>query len=251
MKLLFLFLFVLITFSSSAQALSTAHKKAIMQFVSHVKKGEVEQLAEKVSYPLSRSYPLPDIKNQAQFIKRYREVFDGELVKQISQSDVNNDWSLVGWRGLMFNNGDVWLDEDGNLTTVNYESAAEKQLRKELIAEDKRSIHASLRQFESPMCVMETTTYRIRIDYMGDGNYRYASWKKTQPMSAQPDLILTKGECFTEGTGGNHRYVFKNGEYVYTCSIIVMGEGEQPPATLEVHKNRKQILFHKVVNLNN
>ncbi len=149
MKLLFLILLVFVTFSASSQALSSAHKKAIMQFISSVKNGEVDQLAEKVSYPFRRVYPLPEIKNAAQFIKRYREVFDGELIKQISQ----------------------------------------------------------------------------------------------------PDLILTKGECFTEGTGGNHRYVFKNGEYVYTCSITVMGEGEQPPATLEVHKNRKQLLFQEVVKL--
>jgi len=249
MKLLFLILLVFVTFSASSQALSSAHNKAITQFISSVKKGEADQLAEKVSYPFRRAYPLPEIKNEAQFIKRYREVFDGELIQQISQSDVNEDWSLVGWRGIMFKNGDVWLDEEGNLTTVNYESVVETQLRKELIAADKRAIHTSLRQFKSPMCVMETDTYRIRIDYMGDGIYRYASWKKSQPMSAQPDLILTKGECFTEGTGGNHRYVFKNGEYVYTCSITVMGEGEQPPATLEVHKNRKQLLFQEVVKM--
>lgn len=61
-------------------------------------------------------------------------------------------------------------------------------------------------------------------------------------MSDKPDLIIEKGEYIPEGSGGNGRYEFKNGEYTYDCSMIVMGTDDSPPAILTIYKDHKEIL---------
>ena len=64
-------------------------------------------------------------------------------------------------------------------------------------------------------------------------------------MSDKPDLIIMNGEFIQEGGGGNYTYEFKNGEYVYDCSIIIIGEETSPPALLTIFKDTKEILSQK------
>jgi hypothetical protein len=59
-------------------------------------------------------------------------------------------------------------------------------------------------------------------------------------------LILKKGEVVFEGSGGNHHFDFKNGEYLYSVSVIVMGSDESPPGTLEIYKSDKLLLTQNI-----
>jgi hypothetical protein len=155
------------------------------------------------------------------------------------------DWSEMGWRGIMFLDGDIWLDLDGRLIGVNYQSEIEKEKRESLLKIDKNSVHESIREFKAPVCILETSKFRIRIDDIGDYNYRYVSWPINSKMSDKPDIILLHGEFISEGSGGNHGYVFKNGDYSYDCEIIEMGEDDSPPALLIVSKGDKEVLSEK------
>lgn len=222
------------------EALNKTEAKAVSEVISLFKKGNISGIANKISYPLNRAYPIPAVKNKQEFIKRYHQIFDKSFTTKIASSSVN-DWSQVGWRGIMFDNGNLWIDEDGKITVINYQSGFEKKQKQQLIQKQKETIHTSLKKFSNPELVLTTKTYLIRIDALAEGNYRFASWK-SKNQKLQPDLILLNGTIETSGSGGNHSYIFQNKEYKYEVSINVIGTSETPEATLIVYKDDKAIL---------
>jgi len=241
-------LFLLLNFSAVfSQDMSEDSKKAVINFINCVKNKDKEKLAEKISFPLRRENPIPEIKNKQEFLKRYSEVFDDNLTQMIVNSKPSEDWSEMGWQGIMLKDGEIWLDDNGSLTRVNYQSAIERKMKAKLVAGEKSGLHPSIKTFKGPVCILETKKYRIRIDDMGDGNYRYASWLLSAKMSDKPDMIIEKGEFIADGSGGNHTYEFKNDGYVYDCHIIVMGERSSPPALLTISKGDKEILSQKAI----
>ncbi len=220
------------------------YQKAVSTFISYFKPFNKEKLAATINFPLEREYPIPDIKNKQEFFKRFKEVFDDSLIKMIISSKPSDDWSAMGWRGIMFSDGKVWLDDDGKLIAVNYQSEFEKKKWEELVQTDKNNLHESVKNFERPVYLLETIKYRIRIDDLGDSGYRYSSWPIKSKMSDKPDLVIRNGEFIPEG-GGNCKYEFKNREYVYDCSFIIIGEENSPPALLTIFKDSKEILSQK------
>lgn len=228
--------------SAFSQVPNTENQKVIADFITAVGQRNKEELSGKIAYPFKRAYPLPPIKNKQEFLNRYNEIFDDSLVNIIETSKPGKDWTKMGWRGLMLRNGLLWLDEDGRLIAVNYQSAAESKKRLSLIDKQKNYIHPSLQTFERPVCFLKTKKFKIRIDDMGNGNYRYASWSLQNKQSDKPDLVIENGESIHEGTGGNHRYEFKNDGYVYSCDVNVLRKKTYPPATLTIYKGEKAIL---------
>jgi len=242
MKLLLTLILIFNFFFTSGQELSKENQLIISEFIDCVKENNIQKLSAKVSYPLRREYPISEIQNQQEFLKRYNEIFDANLINMITISNPLKDWSEMGWRGIMLNNGEVWLDFDGNLIAVNYQSEFEAMKKIQLIDEEKSNLHESIKEFQKPICILETAKFRIRIDEMSDGTYRYASWKLKSQMNEKPDIIINKGIYIAEGSGGNHTYEFKNGDYIYDCSIILLGEENSPPARLTVYKGEKEVL---------
>ncbi len=227
---------------SQEQTLDKRYRPVVTGFINAVKSGNIEKLSSKIRYPLNRTYPIPPIKNKQEFVKRYKEVFDDNLTKKIVNSKVEADWNDVGWRGIMLLNGELWLDTDGKLIAINHQSRLEAKEQARLINVDKSSLHPSISNFTQPVLIFETAQYRIRIDDLGSNNYRYASWPIKSKMSDKPKLILTNGKFTPDGSGGNHNYQFKSGDYLYTCFITVIGEKGTPPAQLVISKAGKEIL---------
>lgn len=202
----------------------------------------IDRISTVIHFPLKRAYPIPPVKNEAELKQRFHEIFDTTLINKIAHSTINH-WSEVGWRGIMLNNGVVWIDSDeGKIIAVNYQSDAEKKQRKELIDRQKENVHPSLNVFEDPVYKIETKNYRIRIDELSDGRYRYASWKIDQHESAKPDLILSNGILEFQGSGGNHVITFSNGNYTYSIYRNIIGERNTPDCTLEVKRKKKVLL---------
>ena len=238
-------LLVLVLFLSnfvSAQNVKPVYQKCIQSFIDTLKTGKKEAIAEMVAYPLKREYPIPDVVDKSDFIKRYDEIFDTTLKNEITKSDPGKDWSDMGWRGIMLNQGNVWMDFDGRLTSVNYQSQVEIDHKKKLIAAQKKELDSSIAFFQKPICVLETDKFRIRIDSLGNENYRYVSWSINKAMSEKPDLIIYRGNLVVEGSGGNHQYEFKKENYTYECAFIVAGEKNSPPAKLTIYQGHKVIL---------
>lgn len=244
-----LFLILLLPVFTIAQDMSAESQNAVKKFISYVKSGNKEALAGITTYPLKREYPIPAINNKKEFIVRYKELFNDSLVKIIIKSRPATDWSEMGSRGIMLLDGAIWLDQDGNLIGINTQSPFERKEKAALIAEDKKHLHESIRNFLQPTCIIETNEYRIRIDEISQDKYRYVSWPLKNKMSDKPDLVVENGEIVADGSGGNYHFQFKKDGYQYVCDIIEIGADTDPPADLIVYKGEKEILYQKAIKL--
>lgn len=243
MKIFSLLLLISFTaINASSQELEKAQQQIVLDFINTVKTNNKDSLAAKISYPLWRSYPITEVTDKQDFIKRYSELFDDKLIKMIINSNPSVDWHAAGFRGIMLLNGAVWLKYDGKLTAINYKTAAGSKRLAELIEADRNRLHSSIKIFENPKVILETSSLRIRIDDLGSGNYRYASWPIKSSMKDKPDLVLAHGELIPDGSGGNHRYSFKDDDYTYECAIMNFDGSTIPPALLTVLKDGKEVL---------
>jgi len=245
------FLLVLSVSASYAQNLSREQQIAILQFIEAVKNNDSERVLSGVTYPFNRLYPLPDVKDKPDFLRRYHEILDDSLRSVIVRSVPSEDWADMGWRGLMLHNGLVWLDDKGSLMSINNLSDAERTQRNRLIIHEKNALHPSVRDFMSPLHLFKTKKFSIRIDEMPDGSLRYASWNVRAKAGEKPDLIIPFGKYLPEGSGGNLRYVFTNGDYTYECSFFVISDANRLSANLSGFHQDKKILSQKAVYIKN
>jgi len=246
-RVIYLVIFVFCSQLTFSQNLKPEYQKFVKSFIANVKSNNKEGVAAFISFPIGRDYPIPNVKNKADFLKRYDQIFDSTLKNEIIKSDPAKDWSEVGWRGIMLNQGTLWIDTDGKIISINYQSQAEKDLSNKLIAAEKAKLHPSIAKFKAPEYILETSKFRIRIDDLGNNNYRYASWSIKQKMSEKPDLVITNGKWIPDGSGGNSYFDFKKGDYLYRCYIIVLGTNDSPPATLTIFQNNKKILAQNAI----
>lgn len=235
-------------FSANSFGLEQQHHKNISPIITAFKAGDRAAIAALIRYPLKRSYPVPAINNETELVERFEQVFDPQLIAQIASSNIDTDWDKVGWRGTMLNSGIVWVDTNGKIIGINYQTTKEQLLAENLIAADRQALHPSLSTLAKPILDWQTAKYRVRVDDLGDYNYRYASWGINKKPSAKPDLVLTHGEKKFDGSGGNHSYTFKNGRYSYVLQVTVIGCDTSPPGWLEVYKDYKRLLFEDVVS---
>ena len=152
----------------SGQDLKPAYQKFVKSFIANIKSNNKEGVAAFIRFPLGREYPIPAVKNKADFIKRYDQIFDATLKKKIINSNPAKDWAEMGWRGIMLGQGDIWMDTTGKVITINYQSQVEKDLKNKLIAGEKGKLHPSIATFRAPVYVLETSKFRVRIDDLGN-----------------------------------------------------------------------------------
>lgn len=235
-------------FTSNTFALEQKYHEFILPVIAAFEGDDKAAIASLVYYPLKRRYPIPDIKDEAELINRFDEVFDDELTAVIASSNIDTDWDSVGWRGIMLNNGVMWVDTDGKIIAVNTQNAKEQALAKSLIKQGKQSLHASINTFEKPVLDWKTANYHIRVDDLGDHNFRYAVWGIDKKPSDKPDMVLLNGDITFEGSGGNHNYTFKNGRYSYVLQVTIIGCDTSPPGWLEVYKGDELLLAEDVIS---
>lgn len=227
---------------SEQNTLEPEETDSIQKLIELFKKADIEGISNKISYPLDRDYPIPSIRNKEEFIKRFHEVFDQKLIDNIAQSDISQ-WTEVGWRGIMLDNGVVWMSfQPGFISAINYQSKREKNIQAELIRKDKEQLHATLRNYKSPVYKIQTEKFLIRIDELSENSYRYVSWKAGADEAILPDLVLKNGICEMQGSGGNHEFTFVNGIYTYKVRRNILGERDSPDVTIQVEK-RGEIIF--------
>jgi hypothetical protein len=247
MRILLAFLicsnFVLNSFGQNE--LKNEYQKFILDFIDEIDLNDKEAIAERMVFPFRRFYPIPDIKNKTEFIERFDELFDLTFKNEILASKPESDWSEVGWRGIMLNRGSLWMNTEGKIYAINNQTDAEQKIFLEYCNIDKLKLHPSLLAFKKPLVIIETAKFRIRIDELENGDYRYASWAISKEMKELPDLVILKGKVEFSGTGGNHSYTFNNGLYTYICSIYVIGSSETPDSDLLVQKKGKDILYQR------
>ena len=228
--------------SGTNDTLKDSEVASIQVLIDLFKEKDVKQIANHISYPLKREYPIPSIKNKEEFIQRFSEVFDNVLIEKVANSKIEQ-WSEVGWRGIMFDNGSIWMgNSDGIITAVTYQSVAEKEMLTDLVKNQKEHLHSSLSIFKKPTYKIRTKKYLIRIDELANEKYRYASWKVTDKESSKPELIINGGKIVFSGSGGNHVITFANGNYVYKVYRNVIGTKDSADITLVIEQDGKTIL---------
>ncbi|MPS74382.1 MAG: hypothetical protein E2590_14705 [Chryseobacterium sp.] len=243
MKYKFLFFFLIISslVFSQNEKLDKTKTDNIQKVIRLFQAKNIDGISKIVNYPLSREYPIPNVKNGADLKKRFNQIFDEKIIDQISNSKLDQ-WSEVGWRGIMLDNGDLWIDTDGRITALNYQSQFETNQKNNIIANEKKNLFSSLKQYKSPVYKFTTKNYLIRIDELSNGKYRYASWKIGKKESTKPDLILANGEIRMEGSGGNHTITFKKDEFSYIIYRGIIGVKDAPEIDLTVEQKNKVIL---------
>lgn len=218
------------------------YEDVVEYFMDCIKNTDIDKLDSIVSYPINRPYPIPPINNKQELKDRYSELFDDSLISVITSSNIKEDWSDVGWRGIMLHNGTVWLDYDGRFIGTNYTSDKEKAIEEKWIEYEKSLLYPDLKKFKAPIHTIQTDKFIVRVDLLENGKYRYASWSIDSDLSNKPDLVISNGKWTPDGSGGNHHYTFTNGEYSYFIYVNNMRADETPPYNLEVTKNDKVIL---------
>ncbi|MGI2094478.1 hypothetical protein ACRN96_18070 [Shewanella oncorhynchi] len=233
--------------NAADEAMPQEYIPLVQGLIDAAKANDLEALAKRVAYPLKREYPIPAIQNTQEMIARFDQVFDPKLLEQIAHSKIEADWQTMGWRGIMLGSGVVWLDFDGKIIAINYQTLVEAKLKAELIAKQQTALHPSVSEFVSPALSWETAKFTIRVDDMGNSQYRYAAWAKGKALSEKPDLVLNKGKLVFDGSGGNHSYQFRSGPYQYYCYVTVLGGSDSSLGELVVFKNDQEILTQAVI----
>jgi len=244
-----LILVLSILFTSTSFAVDKKYHEDISLIKSAFKQQDKKAIATFISYPLGREFPIPAIQNEAELVSRFDEVFDKKFIELIANSDLDKDWSMMGWRGIMFSSGKLWLDSNNKIRAITYQSSKEKEIKASLIEKQKQTLHQSLRVYKKPILEWKTSKFHIRIDDLGDYNYRYSSWSIDKQTRDKPDLILENGKMVFEGSGGNHHYSFSNGKYIYRCYVSVIGNGKSAPGILDVFKGKEHILSDDVIEV--
>lgn len=240
-NILFFFLLISSIAFSQNEKLDKIKTDNIQNVITLFQTKNIDGISKIVNYPLHREYPIPDVKNDTDFKKRFNQIFDAKIINQISNSK-KEQWSEVGWRGIMFSDGDVWINENGKIIAVNYQSPFETNQKNNIIINEKKNLYPSLRNFRIPVYKFHTKNYLIRIDQLDNGSHRYASWKLGKKEYTKPDLLLTNGELQFDGSGGNHTITFKKGEFSYIIYRGIIGEKDAAEIDLTVEKNNKVIL---------
>jgi hypothetical protein len=220
-------LFALISFlSHSCQAsVDPFIIKRFRQIIQLIKSDDAKQLAKLVAYPLNRGNPLPDIKNENDFISSYHMLFDNsfkDLLTQYNDSIIferNGSYGLVGG-GF---SGEIWLDEHGKISAINYNSKEEQKAKQILVQRIKKKIHSSVNKWNENVLVAKSEKLLIRIDRTDKG-LRYVSWGKGKTMTDSPDIILYYGLEEARGTMGGWTWTFKSGEWTYVVDDVEMCE---------------------------
>lgn len=244
-KLIFAFI-VTHLLVSNTNALEQKYVNAVEPIIKVFQNNDKKSLSNLIVYPLNRIKPLPPIKNKIDFIDRFEDVFDENIIQLVSNSSIEKDWHSVGYRGIMLENGLLWLNEKGKIRALNYETIAEKKLRDIIILKQKNTLHKSIRNFKNPILEWETKKFHLRVDDMGSDDYRYTSWSINKSPSETPSLILYGGVRKFEGSGGNHSYIFTNGKHSYHCSVNVLG-ADDTPGSFSVYKGKKLLLSEVVI----
>ena len=218
-------------------------KELVQRFKNAVKTNNPEEIAEFIEYPYKRPNPIPDINDAEEFVKQYDMLMDNDLRQKIVSSSML-DWEVVGWRGIMFDNGLLWLNTDGKLIAINKENQAEEEYIKKWYEKDRASLYPALRDYDTNLYIFETKQWNGRIDSLSaeGGDYRLILWRKTDEMSDKPEIVIDHGTVdFSETTSAGD-YRFKRGNYIYSFTENSnAADQDKMPYVLIAYRDDKEI----------
>ncbi|MDN3580800.1 hypothetical protein [Mucilaginibacter flavus] len=201
--------------------------KRYRQIIKLIQTDKAEELSKLVAYPLKRENPLKDITNAKEFIAYYPIMFDAAFKKKLAQFKDNSVLESNGSFGLVGGafDGDIWLNEKGQIQSINYSSKREQDLKDQLTRSVESKMHPSVNHWDQNILVLQSPKLLIRLDRIGN-NIRYVSWSKGRSTSEKPDIVLNNGTEEAQGTMGGWTYTFKSGDWTYVIDDVEMCESD-------------------------
>jgi len=206
--------------------------------------GDAERIANYIEYPLKRSEPLYSIKDKRELLIKFNQIFDVNAMNEIANSSIQKEWSMMGYKGIMFKNGLVWLNNEGKIIRWGYITDIEKTM----LQSDKHRLHSSVQEYVKNILSINTQKWHIRIDKITDLSYRYAAWENNKLLSQKPDVVFYDGERIYEGSAGNGYFLFKSGPYEYRVTRTFLYGEKYEPDHLEVYKDKQLISSDEILN---
>lgn len=129
---------------------------SIADMMTAISRKETDKVAQYISYPFYRPYPIRHIKNKQEFVQQYDNIISEDCRTRMAHA-IPEEWTQVGWRGYMIDNGLAWIEEDstGNwhITSIAYPTPREDALWKRL-AEEERQILGATSSFIPILCYL-------------------------------------------------------------------------------------------------
>ena len=227
----------------------------IIAITKSIADGDAKKLASLTLFPIGRRYPLRDIKDGADMVRRFNSVFDAGF-RQKMKSAKPSDWHSYGWRGYCYgDSSELWVYD--SLTIVNYYSPQEKKLYGELVKKEMGSLHESLRgKGWLPFCCFKDLTDGsiVRVDIRerkelkeenfhkdgvalaypqlqpfkvrGDEEFRLSVYPKGIALKGEPQIVVN-GYVEIGGSANMMDYVFKKGNLEFVFGDSFNEEGKQ------------------------
>lgn len=228
----------------SPSSVALSDEKYHQMILEAIANGDKQTFAKMVHYPLIRSYPLPDIETEEQMVSYFDTLFDKQFRQQIAKLD-SNSWNIVGWRGWMILDGEIWDTDPG--IVVNYSSPLEQRYAEYLRKKDMSRLHSLLRgnwkpyygcQLDDSECPdFEYSFARVDVstdhDPDKEPSFRVAVFKKGTKASDAPAVVLF-GERTIEGSMHLETLFFESDEY---SIIIVMKDVEDGKSYFTICNN--------------
>lgn len=236
-----------------------------------IAEGDAKKLASMTSYPIARKYPLRDIEDSEDMVKRFNQLFDQKFCNRMKSSK-SSDWNSYGYRGYSLGDDMVlWVYD--SLTAIDYYSPQEIKLYNQLVREEMNSLHSSLRgNGWIPFCCYEDldngSTIRVDIrsrkvvkkenfhldgpalqypqlqpfKVRGDEEFRISIYPKGNGLSEKPQTSLI-GFVEISGSANMMTYVFKDGKGM----VITFGDTsyEDGMPVLNIKKGKEEV-SHKI-----
>ncbi len=244
---------------------STKNIGAIMKSIAD---GDAKTLASLTIYPIERRYPLHNIVNYSDMVKRFDMIFDQKFRDRMKSSKAT-DWQSYGWRGYSYGEDNaLWVYD--SLTVINYYSPLEKALYDHLVKKEIASLHESLRgKGWYPFCCYRNLTDGsiVRVDIRarkdmkeenfhkdgvalaypqlqafkirGDEEFRLSVYPKGSNLNGIPKLSSI-GDVDIGGSANMMDYVFKNENTEIEFGDSFYEEGKQ---FLMMRKDGKEIRY--------
>lgn len=107
-----------------------------------------------------------------------------------------------------------------------------------------RRLHKSLAEYAYLAEPFHTNDFNIRIDGMIDGTFRYAAWKKGNPMFTKPEIVIYNGK-----RNDDYSYCFTNDGYEYIVNKAIPNKNDSSVHEYLLVKKDGKVLLKEEINL--
>lgn len=188
---------------------------------------------------------------------------EGELSSSIRRG-TGSGGDYIG--GIEFENGKLLISQEGYLSDFwkgyTYPTASgykdvykfngQRFVYENTIYDEDIPLNCTLRNFKANVACIDFLPWKVRIDQMPNGSFRYASWKN-KDMSENPDLVINNGSFTStkidKGWQGEIvDFVFTNNgyEYVVTYELVEYNRFKEfTPISLKVKHSGKILMTVK------